>query len=407
MDERLTGDDPSPATARRAVFLRDPLGRGEARAAGVFVSFLLFYAGGSWIWRNRRLMAEGGDSWEHGEWLINNAAGPVRRGVSGEAVFALADFSGLDPLVIVEFLQSGLMAVLVLSVIFALFRLGFPARMTLIAASPGFLLAWQAEYGSSVKELLGFAAFLPLLLGALGTIRVGAALCAALMIFVVAVLFHEAMLLFLPHLLLCGHAIGQGAGRRSFPIFAVALVILGIALAAYTLIYPSVADPGPICARLLAEGVPERFCVKFGWQSQTLSDARDFTLGLDDVRWWPGVFLTPVLAYINLFAATAGTGRARAVVGLVIATFLVISPLYVIAVDYGRWLNIQVTLVTLTVLVLVAAGRLDEMHRPLSRAVFYPVLALSLLWRLSMKSGSIGAGVLEPLVKWALGMVRN
>ena len=372
-----------------------PLGRAEERAAGVFVSLLLLYAAGSWIWRNRQLMAGGGDNWEHGEWLINNAAGPVRRGVSGETVFALARLTGLDPLVLVELLQSGLLAALALTVILVLARSGFPARLTLIAASPGFLLCWQAEYGSSGKEFLGFAAFLPLLLAASGLLRAGPALVSALALFVLSVLFHEAMLLFLPHLLICGHAIGSDG--RGFRAFAAALVLSGGALAVYTILYSGVVDPGPICARLLAEEVPERFCAKFGWQGKSLDEARDFTLGLDDVRWWPGVFLTPVLAYLNLAAAAWGTGHRRAIAALVALAAVMIAPLYVVAVDYGRWLNMQVTLVTLTVLVLVAAGRLEGLRAPLSRAVFYPVLALSLLWRLSMKSGSIGTGVVKPV----------
>lgn len=41
----------------------------------------------------------GGHAWLQGDWLINLAGGPVRRGPFGEALRVVADTTGLSPLV--------------------------------------------------------------------------------------------------------------------------------------------------------------------------------------------------------------------------------------------------------------------------------------------------------------------
>ena len=54
----------------------------------------------------------GGNSWKQGDWLINNAAGSIRRGPLGSFIISIDDLVDSNPLFVVSVIQIALLAVL-------------------------------------------------------------------------------------------------------------------------------------------------------------------------------------------------------------------------------------------------------------------------------------------------------
>ena len=90
----------------------------------------------------------GGSPWRQGDWLINSAAGLVRRGFMGDGMIALGDLTGTNLLAVTIAVQTGLFLAL-LWLLWVLAR-DHPNKplILLLAASPAFLPIFWAGHES-------------------------------------------------------------------------------------------------------------------------------------------------------------------------------------------------------------------------------------------------------------------
>lgn len=293
----------------------------------------------------REVIAQGGDPWQQGDWLINYAAGPVRRGLIGSVIFLFAPEQALVWAVLI-----GLMALaLVLAGFWWLF-LGTSRSplWTMLVLSPAVAL-FPAMYptASLRKELIALAALA--LAGV--ALRYGWAswlMVVSAAVFSLAALAHEASIVVLPGLLYIfwvSHR--QGGLSRTWLVILQSSAALSVVVAALmSATMRGTADQiAGICSSWVAHGLSEGLC------NGALTAVGASTV--DSVRFvseqFPGYFnyLLPLaLAVIPI----AVLRPCRGLWWTAGATAIVLVPVLTLGIDWGRWFALAVTALTIVVL---------------------------------------------------------
>ncbi len=386
---------------RVKAFLTGQTTRADRVVAAFICTFLLLLALSTRIIRNRALIEDGGLGYMHGEWLINFEGGLVRRGAAGWILLPLSDALQVSPLVLVEVMQGIAVFSVILGVLCVLWFERFAPRLVVLAISPAFIVSWHNDFVSNAKEIWALTSMIPLAYAAISR-RTSAALALSLTIFASACFFHEPSVLLVPFLLTAAVAVclrEQQWKRFSF----YALGVLGTAGAAtvFVNVFSHIDDWREICAPLLERGLGEHICNSaIVWTSNTPARALELTLEHSSNRPWLSILATIFLAYMPIILMLYPHPRYRLLVVAVVLGGLTFIPLYFVAVDYGRWLVVQIGAITMTLMVVTSSGYLKQLRFELSRWMLWILIAVALSWRVAIVQGSIGAGVLEPVVKW-------
>ncbi|MCA0272578.1 MAG: hypothetical protein LCH69_11005 [Proteobacteria bacterium] len=320
----------------------------------------------------------GGHDWIHGDWLINLAGGPIRRGALGSTILALSDVTGLSPLDIVMAMQVALASAFFLGIAFLLFA-QTSSGMSLAVMSPGiFALVWTlAPMAAGRKELFGLVA---LLLLALPGGRSGRMILSALLL-ALGGIGHEVNLLLFPawvaFLFLFPRPVSV-AGQR---VIIVALGGVVAWAAAYALIHARLASSDAICAALTDRGLDgSRLCSgAIAWLSEPANGMASVGEALAKVR-NPGLlpiyWLCCALPLLRLWLVSKPPRLALMVLAVGIGPIFLLYP---VALDWGRWVAIQTTVAGLILLGLGARGRVQPV-RPISLPERILWLANTLAW---------------------------
>ena len=301
----------------------------------------------------RRLSADW-EQWTIGEWLINYASGFVRRGLSGELLLFVSRHSGL-PANLVVFGALFLLAA-TFCILFALLLRNKQITFwyLFLCLSPASLLfTFYNRAAIGRKELLVFVAFAAWahLLARRREARLRLHILFGVLSFVLT-LMHELFFFFTPYFVFLSFLVSR---RRHADDWKMSLLVPGCSLLA---LLPSLAlsgnltDPA-LCERLTAIGAPAKVCEGILSYSDAPATAvlEDF-IGHFETHTLVGVLLIfpIVLVPVYLFlAANAGPEQsASRLVWLFCAFILFSSPLFVLAVDWGRWVSIHVVLLTVT-----------------------------------------------------------
>jgi hypothetical protein len=334
----------------------------------------------------------GDDPWQTGDWLIDYAAGPVRRDLIGTLLGLLP---GAEPArwALVG-IQTACYAVIFAVAVALFLRSRRRSGWVPVVLSPAFLLFGMFDFpGSNRKEILGLTALAGLLWLASCAARPnaarpnaeGAALAAACAVYGLAVFSHELNVLLLPALLV---AVGMLRRHRSDAATAVrrtrivlcALAVAGAAMAVAGAAM-AVAAPGDaeaaetICADVTARGFDPEVCTgAIRALGADLGEARDGTY----LRRFSATYV-PLLALgaLPLIAVPWVRRHWRLVVGQTVA----ILALSALAHDHGRWIALAATTISLLALAGTSDGTSDGEGPPRSLPVLASV-AFVVAWRL-------------------------
>lgn len=344
-------------------------------------------------------LGAGGNPWKQGDWLINRETVDIRRGYFGSLILAVADGTGLGPLATVALLQA--VAALALLVLLArvLLLAPVPAVALLLLASPALApFFWAADpQGGLRKEIL---AFIAVLLAVEGLVRDRfAAFLAGTALLSLAVFAHEANILFLP--LFAGLALWGSRGRADRPAYlaatGIATAITAVALV-HAVAHRALPDPALVCDPLLQRGLSAEICGgAIGYLSNDSLDALKqvyFTFGAGRIALFLGLYLLAAAPLLYLVSRLDRPGRAFL---LAVALALPFLPLYVLSVDWGRWMSLHVFSVVVTLAFLLRQGDL-ALARPVQLRVAAAFLVLGLLWAPTHFVGFVPGGMLASLV---------
>jgi hypothetical protein len=346
----------------------------------------------------------GGNSWKQGDWLINEVAGPIRRGLFGSALLHLSDVLGTNPLLLLVAIQ-GLIATAIFAVLaIAALELKVPDKLLLILLSPGFVVFFwfNDPQGSMRKELLTYLAFLPLVVAALRGRGGYVAYSLSTVTYALAVMAHEGNVFFLPFLCVAMWLVlPERANVRGRLALLAVPCLLALAGGLYAAIYTHVPDSGLMCAQLVDRGLSPSICTGAIEYVETLPE---------NSRMDPtGLFSTHFRNFLLIYAACLvcfrvllqGSPRVELLSFSVIASGLVVAPLFVLAGDYGRWLSFHVSSLVFIALIALLKWRPSWLYQPPLRLDFAAVLAMSLVIGTKHVPGEMTDG---PLVKVALAI---
>ncbi len=323
----------------------------------------------------------------------------MRRGILGSGLIGLADLTGADLLGLVVALQSALFVVTAALFLRVFRRLDLGGLEWLLAFCPGFFLVfWSADpQGSMRKEIFVYLAFALMLLAAVDRRSVGLLLGLATLAFAVGVVSHEANVLFLPFVA-AGLAMFWRAGRLG-PLAAGAMAAVAVAGSGasvlFALLHTRIDDAMQVCAPLLERGVAPEIC------DGAISVLQETALFFIHITFWmvlsPNslIFLVSYLAVsaLVLYVATRFVDRAFAIKYYLLSA-LVFAPLYVIAVDWGRWLSFHVTAFSVLLVLYVVLGNIQR-RGPAPRPVLAALIGSCFLWAPSHWAEIVAGGVLR------------
>jgi hypothetical protein len=310
--------------------------------------------------------------WLFGEWLVSYGGGFSRRGLAGSLIIEISDLVNLNPLwtvFVFQLLLAGAFLILLyLKVTFEALPLGVmvallsPMAFLYFLVDPGgvagrkeyalFLIAiiwfrFQSQYHQSekvgVRHTIAFIFF---------GIAIGALL-----------LTHEGFLFFLPLLLiplilswLTGAKISLGWVLASFSALTVPSLVSVWAI----LNKGSNPTYSQMCEPLTSRQVPERICEgAIAWSVNTGSSGLEFALKQTTqlLQGYTLYFFVGAVTALLLFASLRSLpliylGREQRIAApIIIGALVVVSiPLFVIAHDWGRYISVSATLISLGLL---------------------------------------------------------
>ena len=322
----------------------------------------------------------GGNSWKHGDWLINNAGGEVRRGGFGSAILSIGDLLGTSPLVLVGAVQIAMLAGLFLAFRQLAANLPDPRVAALILVSPAiFTVFWAADpQGSMRKEVIAFAGIALAAIGA--TQRRAMPLWAGTALLCISFFAHEAMVLLAPAYLsvLVASGLVRSAPRQALVAGAAVAGIASLALY-HALTHTRIDDAAQVCAPLLARGLPQSICDgAIEWLEY------DAARGYREMLVWmhpeniAGFLIAYALALAPFLYLSILSRRPARTAAILMALGLPFLPLYAVSVDWGRWMSLHVFSAAILAVCALQQGAAG-FRRPPAAGMVALFLALSLV----------------------------
>ncbi len=330
--------------------------------------------------------AIGGHEWKQGDWLINDLGIAVRRGTMGSAILRFSAATSLDPIFVVTSLQASLFGLCIVLLGRSINRSSSPGTLWLLILSPAFFVNfWSVDPdGALRKELVIFLAFTLMFYGTtLKTVSKPLVVLSAL-VFAIAVFSHEGNVFFAPFFIFCYFLIFQ-KGHISKPLVVIlSSVILTSVIGAILLAlnYSGVEDHRLVCQPLLDAGVRPGIC-------DGAITALELDLGFFlEATFW--MLLSPkVLSFLLMYVLAAISilaigfhffDKKPLFLGAVCSAFFYL-PLYVVAVDWGRWLSFHAAAVIFVMLIVLSLDREKWKNAPeLQPGPFIALTIFSVIW---------------------------
>lgn len=342
--------------------------------------------------------------WSIGDWVINYAEGPTRRGLSGEVIFFIARVFDLKVNWLI-FTTQAVALILTVALFLQILRSKNLTFWYVVACfSPGFFLLFTYYDSMAIgrKEILLFLTFMLWVylcnksrLTTLSTII----FCG---IYFCLTLTHESFFFYSPYF--CGAA---WLCKSSTNKLSVILIPVSSAIAAVlTFVFFKTIDPSASCQQLLALGALPEVCagvLSAGPQDAMLLTKSYFeSFDLRSLFNLSGVFLL-VLTPAYLIIRTIAIKKEQKYLWLTTIFCLIVFslPLFVFAIDWGRWISMHTTLsVMMLSLTLDNTAERQNMHlsaRPFAQ--FASLTVAIILFSVFTLSYSLGHCCAQDFIK--------
>jgi hypothetical protein len=317
-----------------------------------------------------RIIDRGGDPWQTGDWLINLAAGPMRRGIFGELLFRVVDSSNV--LWLTFGVQIALLAMLTAFTLVLFWNSPRTTAWFMLVFSPAFLLFPSlSPDGALRKELFALAAMALLAV----TVRFrwpAPALIGVVALFALGATAHEMTALTLPafvYLVASGHRL-ELWGARTMKVTIGALAAIAVAGVAWAALFPATStDTSKICASWVDAGLDRQLCSgALQFHSRTFSQSLDLTRGM-----FPSYLSLVPLAVLSVMPFVA-LRVPRRIWWTLAVTFVALAPLFFVGIDYGRWIYTGIALTSLVCLATWTHGDFAPTRVPVWIALLFVAL---------------------------------
>lgn len=309
----------------------------------------LFYT----VVRYSREITAGGNPYLTGDWLINYEGGYNGRGLFGQIMLWISDTLDVN-LLWTTYTAQILLYFIYFPIIISIFRRVENPFAWMIGLSPLFIMFDFLDTGGAFrKELLGFASLsLIVHLIICGTFRL-TSLYLSIFLFIIFLFSWDTTFCFIPLYIYLFSILKskQIMSDRFFRALSIAYIILGVGSIVRALYFvfsrtPSISTE--ICNSLTSRGLSSKICggtITSITEHSTDSIGMLNTLFLDyNFGFYFAFLLLGMLPFIL-------NGWIKRELRIVLILFVSILPLFIVGEDYGRWIHIFATFVTLVWLV--------------------------------------------------------
>ncbi|WP_333691844.1 hypothetical protein [Chloroflexus sp.] len=340
------------------------------------------------------------DEWHIGEWLINYQGGFTRRGLPGEIILQLSRWLMINPAHLTILIQTGVFTLFLLLAYILLRNTERSVIAFTLLFSPAFLLFPLLEWPrvGVRKEVFLFIMFIIQLLW----LRSARLYTPVLLLFIgvgalFAVLSHEMLVIFLPYLVIATICAEQRFGRLSLATIIALIPAIVAAIIIFRNPQTTTAAIDAICASL-GSSAPydclhqnERLgAITFLAQSTGYGIA--FTRHFTTTETTLVYLITGSLSLIPLLLAIAGyrlwqylpPGTIIWIGGVWGLSIVATIPLFVVAADYGRFINIHITCSTLLLAWLIQARQARPIFASATAGWWIAAILFAGSWRLPM-----------------------
>jgi hypothetical protein len=296
-----------------------------------------------------------------GDWLVSYTTGFVRRGLPGSPILALTVWLDLPPQTVVLWIQAALYTVFSLLLLWLAWSKRLNIWFLAFVTSPaGLLFPVYDPAVAGRKDLLFLVAF-ALYAWWMPRPERGWTSVATLALGAATTLAHELFFFFTPYFFLM--RLLQSRDDPTIRRFVPELSLFGGSLVA--LIFASTIGAEmhgeAQCAALLARGVNEQLCDGIlRYPIITVPEAMDAVRNaISQFSYLPGYPIAAALAIAPLLPlfATMRVRLSRTLVLAILATFLFTLPMFVIALDWGRLLNLHVMALAIVIVTFLLDDR--------------------------------------------------
>jgi len=320
-------------------------------------------------------LTQNSDGWQVGEWLINYHDGFVRRGLFGSLLLDMFDLSAEATTWLLFSIQITLYLSFIIFLTWSMHRRFYSFASIALCCSPAVGLFMATNFGLTRKELIGIFALVILSIlqnSKLFVYRIGVS--TSMILFALACLSSEINAFLFPAFLytLDCHFKNRAEDfyRSKFLKFVKPLLLLTTlgTLCLSTLYHGDKKTSSIICQQVISQGFKPDMCGgainAIGWSLlKTVNQVRQS---------FPGYFgYLPLIFLASLPILLSGWQKKNRK-WLILSTITVL-PLFLIVVDYGRWIFLWST--QLTVMILNSNHELDI--RKLWNKISVPFFVLS------------------------------
>jgi hypothetical protein len=294
------------------------------------------------------VLANSWSGWSVGDWVINYDLGFVRRGLSGEIIRWISNSLNIKINWSTYFIQC----LVYFSFIF-LFLNGLKNKkitfwFLLLCFTPGFLLFTYYD-GMAVgrKEIAIFALF-AIWINFINSnkINITISLVIACVLFFLT-LIHESFFFYSLYFYMAV-CLSEASSRAKLNVTLVIPMASAVALL-ITYLYAKTLDGSLICADLLSHGLNKNICegvIGYGNVTPTLEIQKYITnfnfQNIKDIILIFGIVIIPNLLYLASMNTSSHSKRKFILWNIFL--ILISFPLFIMAIDWGRWVSMHITL---------------------------------------------------------------
>lgn len=321
------------------------------------------------------------DGWVVADWLISFKAGFVRRGLSGFFMHALSDLLGLKPNYTVMFCQMAIF----LAYMFILFLLVYRKKLniwflTFLLSPATLLFPIYGPQSAGRKEILLFLIF-GLYIIYLNTKKIKPSFAILLfsLALLLATMFHELVFFFTPYFIFAAY-LKSKVDKEPFSFFKTSFVMAGSFLIMIPIyLFGRNINSSVICSELLEKGFSANICSGvLNWPADFgIAEVLKFANNADYYSSYSICLflgLIPFVLFIKYSGQQAITLKHFLIAFLLL--FLFSLPLFALAIDWGRWLNIHFMMLLFTSILL-----LEYTPRKVGTVWYESDLTIPYLWK--------------------------
>lgn len=305
-----------------------------------------------------RVLTFNDDGWIVGDWLINYSSGFVRRGLSGELFLSISQLIKVKPNYVVWVFESIVFLVYLFILIKFLLKKTLNIWFVLFVFSPAALLfPIYFNEAAGRKEILLIATY-ALFVYLIDNNKAKKQLFYYFFSFLLGIvtLFHELVIFYLPYFILALYLFSI-KNKEHLPIKKAIITISGSLIAfMFIFLFGMEIHGNALCSNLQGYGLSENVCsgiLKFSYTPKLKGLFKIY----EENNYLVNYLLSLELALIPLIVFYSKLKNSiissKRILQLFSLVFIYSLPLFVVAIDWGRWINIHILMLAFTSLIIL------------------------------------------------------